>query len=51
MNILKLYLPVVAEFGGKPGSGLLRGLEHVLRAVPLARGLLWTQGWVLQRPA
>ena len=45
------YLPVVAEFGGKPGSGLLRGLEHVLRAVPLARGLLWTQGWVLQRPA
>lgn len=45
------YLPVVAEFGGRPGSALLRALEAALRHVPVARGLLWTQGWVLRRPA
>ncbi len=44
------YLPVIAEFGGKAGAALLRGLESVIRPVPVARGLLWTQGWVLERP-
>lgn len=45
------YLPAIAEFGGKAGAGLLHGLETPLRAVPLARDLLWTQGWILRRPA
>ena len=44
------YLPVVAEFGGGAGAGLLRGIENVLRQLPVLRGLLWTQGWVLRRP-
>ena len=44
------YLPVVAEFGGGAGSALLRTLEAALRRVPVVRGLLWTQGWVLHRP-
>jgi SAM-dependent methyltransferase len=44
------YLPVVAEFGGQGGASLLRGLGGALANVPLLRGLLWTQGWVLTRP-
>jgi len=45
------YLPVIAEFGGAPGATLLRGVEAVLRPLPFARGLLWTQGWILRRPS
>ncbi len=44
------YLPVVAEFGGKAGAGLLGASAAVLRRLPVVRGLLWTQGWVLSRP-
>ena len=44
------YLPVVAEFGGKAGAGLLGVSAAVLRRLPVVRGLLWTQGWVLSRP-
>lgn len=43
------YLPVIAEFGGGPGAGILRGIESAIRPVPVIRGLLWTQGWVLKR--
>lgn len=45
------YLPVVAEFGGKAGAGLLQSLGKAIANVPVLRGLLWTQGWVLTRPA
>lgn len=45
------YLPVIAEFGGQPGWALLRGLEGLLRPLPYLRGLLWTQGYLLRRPA
>jgi SAM-dependent methyltransferase len=45
------YLPVVAEFGGKPGAALLRGIEAAIRPLPVIRGLLWTQGYVLRRAA
>lgn len=41
------YLPVVAEFGGSPGWAALRAIERVVRALPLVRGLLWTQAYVL----
>jgi hypothetical protein len=43
------YLPVIAEFGGRPGAGVLRAVESAIRPLPLVRGLLWTQGWVLKR--
>lgn len=45
------YLPAIAEFGGSPGAALLRLLERLLGALPVMRGLLWTQGWVLIRPS
>ena len=45
------YLPIVAEFGGRGGAGLLQGSGELLAKVPLLRDLLWTQGWVLTRPA
>jgi hypothetical protein len=44
------YLPAVAEFGGKAGAGLLAAMARALRPLPVLRGLLWTQGWVLRRP-
>lgn len=43
------YLPIIAEFGGRPGAGALRAIEAAIRRVPVIRGLLWTQGWVLNR--
>jgi len=43
------YLPVVAEFGGVAGARLLGAAETLVRHVPLVRGLLWTQGWVLRK--
>jgi SAM-dependent methyltransferase len=45
-----LYLPAVAEFGGKAGAGLLSAMAKAMRPLPVLRGLLWTQGWVLRRP-
>lgn len=45
------YLPVIAEFGGTPGRALLRGIERLIRPVPLLRGLIWTQAYLLRRPA
>ena len=44
------YLPVVAEFGGKSGAWLLGKIENAIRPLPLIRGALWTQGWILRRP-
>ena len=43
-----MYLPILAEFGGVAGSKVLRMLERAIRQVPVLRGLLWTQGWVLR---
>lgn len=45
------YLPVVAEFAGKPGAAALRGIERAIRPLPFVRGLLWTQAYVLRRAA
>jgi SAM-dependent methyltransferase len=49
MRRFGFYLPVIAEFGGRPGAGVLRAVEAAIRPVPVVRGLLWTQGWVLKR--
>jgi len=45
------YLPAVAEFGGNAGAAALAAMGRAVAAVPLLRSLLWTQGWVLRRPA
>jgi SAM-dependent methyltransferase len=45
------YIPLVAEFGGRPGWALLSAAEKLLRPVPVLRGLLWTQAYLLRRPA
>lgn len=45
------YLPVIAEFAGRPGAALLRGMEGAIRPLPVVRGLLWTQAYVLRRAA
>ena len=43
------YLPVIAEFGGEAGRKLLVGIEKMLVRLPLLRGLVWTQAYVLGR--
>ena len=50
MRRFGFYLPVIAEFGGRPGALVLASLERLLRRLPILRGLLWTQAWVLRRP-
>ena len=45
------YLPGIAEFGGERGWRALRATGRLLARVPVLRGLLWTQGWVVRRPA
>lgn len=47
-DVLGLYLPVIAEFGGVWGQRLLARLEPVFRR-PLLRSLLWTQCYLVQR--
>jgi hypothetical protein len=46
-----LYVPVVAEFGGRAGQKVAAALATALRRVPVLSGLLWTQCYVLKRPA
>ena len=43
------YLPFVAEFGGEAGARALAKLGGALAGVPLLRGLLWTQAYVLRK--
>lgn len=42
------YLPVVAEFGGQAGRSVLVAIERAIRRVPVLRGLLWTQAYILR---
>lgn len=42
------YLPMIADFGGKAGHDFLRRIEPVIRRIPVLRGLLWTQAYVLR---
>ena len=46
-----LYLPVVAEFGGSLGASVCRWGAEVLRRSDYLSHLLWTQCWVLRKPA
>ncbi|MFK7830131.1 MAG: class I SAM-dependent methyltransferase [Congregibacter sp.] len=47
-DTLGFYLPLIGEFGGKPGQRLLAVLERLLCRSPL-RFLLWTQCYVLRK--
>jgi len=51
MERFGFYLPVAAEFGGNAGASVLKTSGKLLDSIPGLRGLLWTQAWVLQRPA
>ena len=51
MERFGLYLPVAAEFGGNAGASALKAAGKILDAIPGLRSLLWTQAWVLKRPA
>lgn len=51
MHRFGFYFPVAAEFGGKAGASALKSAGDLIAAIPGARSLLWTQGWVLKRPA
>lgn len=42
------YLPLIAEFCGETGHRLLRAVERLIRPVPVLRGLLWTQAYILR---
>lgn len=45
------YLPIIAEFGGKAGAALLQGLGRALNRIPILNHLIWTQAYVLRKPA
>lgn len=42
------YLPVIAEFGGEAGHRMLVALERAIRNIPVLRGLIWTQAYILR---
>ncbi len=44
-----LYLPFVAEFGGKPGWRMLSTLGRRMASLPVLRRLLWTQAYILRK--
>lgn len=46
---LGFYLPVIAEFGGRWGQGLLAAIDRAIQNTWL-QGLLWTQCFVLKKP-
>jgi 2-polyprenyl-3-methyl-5-hydroxy-6-metoxy-1,4-benzoquinol methylase len=50
-EVFGFYLPGLAEFGGTGGARLLVALGKLLARLPVVSGLLWTQGYVLRKPA
>ena len=42
------YLPLIAEIGGEAGHKLLVAIERAIRNIPLLRGLIWTQAYILR---
>jgi SAM-dependent methyltransferase len=50
-DVLAFYLPVLAEFAGETGRKAAELLAALLRRLPLLSSLLWTQAYVLRRPA
>ena len=50
-DVMGAYLPLVAEFLGCPGQRFLASLEGAMRRSAWASPLLWTQCWLLIKPA
>lgn len=48
---LALYLPVVTEFGGKAGARFCKWMAQQFSRSEFLSHLLWTQCWVLRKPA
>lgn len=48
-DLFGFYLPVVAEFGGTAGAGLLAAMGRLFKRMPLLSHLIWTQAWVLKK--
>lgn len=48
-NNIGLYIPVIAEFGGRPGLALSQWLATWMAQSPLLSNLLWTQCWLLRK--
>lgn len=46
-----LYLPMLAELCGQFGAGVAQRIERRLRDAPVLSQLLWTQCWLLKKPA
>lgn len=46
-----LYLPVIAEFAGRPGLNIAAAGERLIGALGLGSWMLWTQLWVARRIA
>ncbi len=46
-----LYLPVLAELGGHFGARLAQRIERLQRDAPILSQILWTQCWLLEKPA
>ncbi len=44
-----LYIPVLAEVGGRPAQAAAAALERVIRDAPILSALVWTQCYVLRR--
>ena len=49
-RIFGFYLPVLAEFGGGIGARVLKYAGQVISSIPIVRGLIWTQAYVLSKP-
>ncbi|MBK9587364.1 MAG: methyltransferase domain-containing protein [Sphingomonadales bacterium] len=49
-RIFGFYLPVLAEFGGGIGARVLKYAGQVISRIPIVRGLIWTQAYVLSKP-
>lgn len=51
VELLGLYIPLLAEVGGKMGAEFQYRLSNIIRKIPYLKGLLWTQAYVLRKPA
>lgn len=49
-ELLGLYIPIIAEIGGKFGANFQFRLSKIVRNIPILNNLLWTQAYVLRKP-
>lgn len=49
-DLFGFYLPGIAEFAGQAGAKSLQWAGRICKRTPLLKNLVWTQGYILQRP-